>query len=134
MLNAKLSFALLLALFTVACSKPPDPAAPQQSQPAQDANAVVPPRFLKGVNAPFPEELWGKPGTVTVSAVVGADGKVGETKIVKSPHPELNDLAMNAVKQWQFDPAKQAGKPVPFTITVNVNFAPPANSAKKPAK
>jgi periplasmic protein TonB len=127
MLNLKQSFALLslaAVMFSAACNRPSIPTAPAQM--AQDPNAQTPPRVLKQVQPDFPKNLWGKPGAVAVMAVVGIDGKVGDTKVVSSPHPELNPLAVNAVKQWQFDPARKDGKPVPVTITVNVAFQPPA--------
>jgi TonB family protein len=113
-------------MFSAACDKPSAPTAPAQA--AQDPNVQTPPRVLKQVQPEFPKNLWGKPGAVAVMAVVGIDGKVGDTKVVSSPHPELNALAVNAVKQWQFDPARKNGKPVPVTITVNVAFQPPASN------
>jgi protein TonB len=137
MLNPKLSlllFSVALVLFAAGCNKPAAPAPANAAPQSQNANAPVPPHLLRGVHAEFPKELWSKPGTVAVAAVVGTDGKVGETKIVSSPHPELNPLAINAVKQWQFDPARQAGKPIPSTVTVNVNFQPPADGKTAPAQ
>ena len=137
MLNPKLRFALLsltLVFFAAACNKPAGPAPAAATQPVQNPNAPVPPRLLRGVHAAFPKDLWSKPGTVVVAAVVGADGKVGATKIVSSPHPELNQLAIDAVKQWQFDPARQAGKPIATTVTVNVNFQLPADGKTAPAQ
>ena len=41
---------------------------------------------------------------------------------MSSPHPELSPLALDAVKQWQFDPARKDGKPIPVPVTVNVEF------------
>jgi len=141
MMNRKLLFSLCsLAFFLliVACNKQPGDASQAASgaatQPVQDPNAPVPPRLLKGVHAQFPNTLWDKPGTVTVSAVVGVDGKVGDTKVMNSPHPELNQLATDAVKQWQFDPARKAGKPVPYMVTVNVKFETPAPDKTVPGQ
>ena len=134
MLNLKQCFALLslaAVMFSTACNKPSAPTAPAQT--AQDPNAQTPPRVLKQVQPDFPKSLWSKPGAVAVMAVVGIDGKVGDTKVVSSPHPELNPLAVNAVKQWQFDPARKGGKPVAVTITVNVAFQPPAAGAEASA-
>lgn len=121
----------LLTCF-VACNKPAaNTAAPAAAaQPAVDPNATIPPKFVSGVNAPFPDNLWNKPGTVTVAATVGTDGTITETKVVSSPHPELNDLATNAVKQWKFESAKKNGQAVPFTITVNLKFEKPAPGTK----
>ena len=133
MMKPTLFAAAALALIFTACNKPPAAPAQNQQGAAQNASAVVPPRLIHGVQASFPEELWSKPGTVTVAAVVGVEGKVTETKIVTSPHPELNQLASDSVKQWTFEPAKKAGQAVPFTVTVNVNFAPPKANAPAPA-
>jgi protein TonB len=128
MMNPKQVFALLTLgclSFAVACNKPPAPAAADATA-TQSANTQTPPRVLRQVKADFPKPLWNKPGTVSVRALVGMDGKVGETKVVSSPHAELNPLALEAVKQWQFDPARKDGKPIPVVVTVNVNFEPPA--------
>jgi protein TonB len=125
------------------CNKPASGPAPQQTQPAASnqqpqapptINGVTPPRALKRVHAEFPQQLWDKPGTVTVAVLIKTDGTVGEAKIVNSPHQELNQLALNAVKQWQFDPARKDGKPIPLTVTVNVQFAPPPQAGAAPAK
>src|ERR1700756_1090154 len=91
MMNPKQVFALVAVgclAFVMACNKPPAPA-PVDATSAQGANAATPPRVLRRVKAEFPKALWSKPGTVSVRAMVGIDGKVGETKVVSSPHPEL---------------------------------------------
>lgn len=119
--------ALSCLAFAGACNKPTAPAPADPS--AQAANAQTPPRVLRKVKAEFPKPLWNKPGTVSVRALVGTDGKVGDAKVVSSPHPELSPLALAAVKQWQFDPARNDGKPIPVEVTVNVSFEPPAAPA-----
>jgi TonB family protein len=126
-----------LVLANAACKKPNAPVANNAQQQAQ-ANTTLP-KPLKKVHAAFPKELWNKPGTVAVAVLVKEDGKVGEVRVVQSPHPELNQLAIDAVKQWEFEPARKDGKPVISVITVGVNFAPPvqggaATSAQPPAK
>jgi protein TonB len=128
MLNTKVCLVVCLLVFAAACNKPPANSTQNQAQ-----DAVVPPRLLRGVNPQFPNTLWDKPGTVSVSALVGVDGKVTDAKVLSSPHPELNDLAMSAVKQWEFEPAKKAGQAIPFTVNVTVNFTPPAKGTAVPA-
>ena len=136
-----LSVVLGLAVLGVGCNKPAAPAASSNAQPQPQAaqNATLP-KVTKRVHAQFPKELWSKTGTVSVAALVGADGKVSETKVVSTPHPELNQLAMDAVKQWEFEPAMKDGKPTASLITVGVNFQPPgqagapANSAQPATK
>jgi len=60
-------------------------------------------------------------GTVLVQALVGKDGKVKDTKVVKSI-PMLDDAAVKAVKQWVFKPALSNNKPVAVWVAVPVKF------------
>ena len=60
-------------------------------------------------------------GTVTIEATVGPDGKVIDTKVVRSI-PMLDQAALDAVRQWEYTPALLNGKPVPVVINVTINF------------
>jgi TonB family protein len=119
-----------LVLASVACKKPAAPAANNAPQSVQNA---TPPVVVKRVHAAFPKELWSKPGTVGVAVLVKEDGKIGEVKVMNSPHPELNQLAIDAVKQWEFQPAHKDGKAVASVISVGVNFQPPTAAQNAPA-
>jgi len=61
-------------------------------------------------------------GTVIVQALVGKDGKVKDTKVVKSV-PVLDDAAVAAVKKWVFKPALSNNKPVAVWVAVPVKFS-----------
>lgn len=61
-------------------------------------------------------------GTVLVQALVGKDGRIRDTKIVRSI-PELDEAAMRAVRQWVFKPAMADGKPVAVWVAVPVRFS-----------
>jgi protein TonB len=61
-------------------------------------------------------------GTVVVQALVGKDGKVKDTKVVKSDSEMLNASAIAAVKQWVFKPALSNNKPVAVWVAVPVRF------------
>jgi protein TonB len=37
-------------------------------------------------------------------------------------HPELTDAAINAVRQWRYEPTLLNGKPVEVITTVTANF------------
>ena len=63
----------------------------------------------------------GVEGTVTIAAVVDASGQVTGTSVVRSV-PLLNQAALDAVKEWQFEPQRVGGRAVPTMVTVNVNF------------
>jgi protein TonB len=60
-------------------------------------------------------------GTVMVQALAGKDGKVKDTRVVKSI-PMLDASAVAAVKQWVFKPALSNNKPVAVWVAVPVRF------------
>ena len=54
---------------------------------------------------------------------VTADGAPIEVELAEtSGHPALDTAALAAVRQWRFDPATQAGRPVAATAEVPVRF------------
>ena len=64
----------------------------------------------------------GVDGQVVVQALVGKDGKVKDTRVVKSI-PMLDAAAEAAVKQWVFKPALSNNKPVAVWVAVPVRFS-----------
>jgi protein TonB len=60
-------------------------------------------------------------GTVMVQALVGKDGHVKDTRVVKSI-PMLDAAAVAAVRQWVFKPALSNNKPVAVWVAVPVKF------------
>lgn len=63
-------------------------------------------------------------GTVTVEAVVLADGTVGQARVVQSLDQKtgLDDQALGAVREWTFTPATLDGRPVPVIVKVVLEF------------
>jgi TonB family protein len=60
-------------------------------------------------------------GDVRAEAVVEANGRVDKVNILSGPKP-LRDAAVEALKQYEYEPATQGGKPVPSRVTVTVKF------------
>jgi protein TonB len=60
-------------------------------------------------------------GVVIIEATIGTNGKVTNTKILRSI-PLLDQAALDAVKQWEFTPTTLNGVPVPVIMTVTVQF------------
>lgn len=89
-----------------------------EQQSAEEAPVVV-----TGAPAAYPPEAAkaGVQGTVVVSALVGKDGLVKDTRVTTSI-PALDAAAQTAVRQWVFKPAKNEGKPVAVWVTVPVKF------------
>ena len=61
-------------------------------------------------------------GTVIVEAAVDRQGRVIEARVVESV-PLLDQSTLDAIRQWQFDPATVTGDRV--VVTVRATFTPP---------
>jgi periplasmic protein TonB len=61
-------------------------------------------------------------GTVTLQAIIGTDGTVQNLALVSAGSPLLVQSAMDAVRQWVYQPTLLNGNPVPVVTTVDVNF------------
>jgi len=60
-------------------------------------------------------------GNVLVDALIDADGHVTTMNVVSGPSG-LHQAAMDALKQWKYQPATLHGKPVPMHLAVTVQF------------
>lgn len=87
--------------------------------------AIKPPTKIKDVPPIYPAIAKSArvSGTVVIEATIGPDGKVIDTRVVKSV-PLLDQAALDAVQQWEYSPSLQKGAAVPVVMTITVNFAP----------
>jgi TonB family protein len=60
-------------------------------------------------------------GAVVLEAVIDKQGNVAELKVI-SGHPMLTQAALDAVKQWKYEPYRLNGEPVTVDTTITVNF------------
>jgi protein TonB len=63
-------------------------------------------------------------GSVTVDALIDANGRVTTMKVVSGP-TLLQQAATDALKQWKYQPATLDGKPVAMHLTVTIQFRLP---------
>lgn len=84
------------------------------------------PRALFQREPVFPPEMRGKKieGVVTVTFVVDASGKVADPRVEKSSHPAFDKPALDAVRQWKFEPAVKGGQRVGCKMRVPIRFQP----------
>jgi TonB family protein len=61
-------------------------------------------------------------GIVTISLTVGIDGKPRDMTVEKKLGYGLDEKAIEAVRQWRFQPATSDGKPVETKIQIEVAF------------
>jgi len=60
-------------------------------------------------------------GDVALDAFIDASGNVTELKVLSGPLI-LRQAAMDAVRQWKYDPARLDGRPVPIHLGLTVRF------------
>ncbi len=85
---------------------------------------VSPPRVLYQPEPEFSEEARKAKyqGVCTLGLIVGADGRPSNIRVLSSLGMGLDEKAIEAVKNWKFEPAMKDGHPVRVEIAVEVDF------------
>jgi TonB family protein len=112
-------------LFVGACVNFSAPCFGQQATaPVRVGGPIGAPVKVKDLAPVYPPEAQraGLSGVVILEAVIGEDGKVRSTRVLRSI-PELDQAAIDAVQQWEYTPTMLNGMAVPVIMTVTVNFA-----------
>jgi protein TonB len=96
---------------------------PGPAVPAPVGGEVKPAKLIKSVPPVYPDMARTQrvSGNVQIDTLIEEDGNVGTMKILSGP-PLLHQAALNAVKQWKFQPAELDGKPTSMHLTVTVQF------------
>lgn len=73
-----------------------------------------PPRVISSRFPEYPRHLTRREvaGSVVVEFTVDETGKVIRPTVKGTPAPELAELVVGAITQWQFEPATKGGSPV----------------------
>ena len=84
---------------------------------------VKAPTLVVKVNPIYPKDAQDAriQGVVILEIVIGEDGSVIETKVLRSI-PELDQAAIDAVVQWEYEPTLLNGEPVEVEMNVTINF------------
>jgi TonB family protein len=82
-------------------------------------------RVLAIVQPVYPKDLQDAhvSGTVILRAVIAKNGSVKELTPLSGPQ-QLLPNAMDAVKQWKYQPTVVEGAPVEVSTTINIDFTP----------
>jgi len=85
---------------------------------------VSPPRVIYQPEPEFSEEARKAKfqGICTLALVVGVDGRPSQIRVQSGLGMGLDEKAIEAVKNWKFEPAMKDGHPVPVAIAVEVDF------------
>jgi len=108
---------------------PPPPPPAGEGKGLVDPSAVrvgggiKPPQKLVHINPEYPPDAKEAKvqGVVILDALIGTDGKVEQTKVLRSI-PMLDQAAIDAVRHWEFTPTLVNGEPKKVIMTVTVNF------------
>ena len=98
----------------------------QQETVYTPGDGVSLPTVTKQVGPQYTSEAMANriEGKVSLSAVVLADGKVGDVKVTKSLDSVygLDEAAVKAMKQWEFKAGTKDGKSVAVRVAIDMAF------------
>ena len=103
-------------------------AATAQLQPIRVGGQIAAPRRTKAVQPLCPSAPIGSGGVVVIEATLGVDGLIKDVKVLRSApgRPDIDQSAIDAVRQWEYTPTRLNNVPVPVIFTVTVVYAPAA--------
>jgi TonB family protein len=84
------------------------------------------PRYLNASHPTYPviARIRGYEGMVLLAVEVLTDGRAGEIRIKKSSgYALLDQSALNAVRAWQFEPARKRNMPLAMTVDIPIRFS-----------
>jgi protein TonB len=92
--------------------------------PYRPGSGITAPSIQREVKPDYTEEGRRRniEGDVVVEIVVRSDGTVGSVKLLRGLGAGLDERAVEAVRQWRFNPAHRYGTPVDVIVEVAVEF------------
>jgi TonB family protein len=96
----------------------------ERKSASSDEREVLPPEPLRKVdpiydNSAVEDRVEGK---VQLSAIIHTDGYVYGINVVKGLDPRLDKSATDALRKWEFIPARRDGNPVDVDIVIEIPF------------
>lgn len=101
----------------------PPPPKPTQTRIRQGGN-VTAAKLVNKVQPQYPPlaRQTRISGTVRLHAIIGKNGQVEQLEVM-SGHPLLVQAALDAVRQWKYQPTQLNGEPVEVDTTIDVIFS-----------
>jgi len=114
--------AVALSMRVEAGSAASDTARPHE--PLNVSAAEMAKNKISGPVPKYPEEAKKEriQGTIVLDAIIGKDGTVEELTVASGPK-ELQQSALDAVRQWKYKPFLLNGDPIEVKTTVNVIYS-----------
>jgi len=110
--------------FLIGVPEPPPPSGPLLAGVGDVTNPVLIPETKVQPDYPELARVARLEGSVILQAIIHEDGSVGNLEILRCNRPNMGfeDAAVDAVRQWRYEPATQNGRPVEVYFTVFVEF------------
>jgi periplasmic protein TonB len=102
----------------------PPPPKPRPTGPVRVGGNVQAARIVNRVQPVYPPlaRQTRISGTVRLHAIISKDGTIRELEVL-SGHPLLQQAALDAVRQWRYQPTLLNGEPVEVDTTIDVIFS-----------
>src|SRR5437588_9474737 len=102
----------------------PPPPKPKQTGPLRVGGNVQAARIINRVQPVYPPlaRQTRISGTVRLHAIIGKDGTIQQLEVLNG-HPLLQQSALDAVRQWRYQPTLLNGEPVEVDTTIDVIFS-----------
>lgn len=83
------------------------------------------PKKIKDVRPRYPREMQSQrtSGFVMAEGVVSSRGCLVNLRIIRSPAVPFEAEALRAMSEWEFEPARQDGRPVAVRTTITTTFS-----------
>ncbi len=89
-----------------------------------ESDTFIIPAILNRVPLKFAPGSSAK-GSITLQCIVTPEGRVTNVRVLDSPDPALNPKAIEAFRQYRFNPAKLNGRPTYATFRETIILSPP---------
>ncbi len=101
----------------------PPPGAPLAQEPIRVGGQVQSARLTYQTRPVYPSLARQAriQGTVRIEAIISRNGTVENLEVL-SGHPLLNHAALDAVRQWRYQPTLLNGVAVEVITTIDINF------------
>jgi TonB family protein len=97
----------------------------QENEPVLDLrDGIIPPKVIHQVS-PKPNSGaagFRISGAVLIGLVVSSHGLPLNVHVVRSVDKDIDQSAIDAVREWRFEPARKGDKPVAVRLTIEIRF------------
>lgn len=102
----------------------PPPAPKPPANVHRIGGGVSAPKLISKVEPEFSEEarLARYEGKVAIYTEIHPDGRAHNTRVLRGLGLGLDDKALDAIRQWRFEPGRKDGQAVTVAATIEVNF------------